>query len=104
MLAMETGRSRAGRQRAERRDARQRILDAASGLLEELPWHELRLEDLMAAAGLTRTAFYRHFDDRQALLMAMLEQISTDVSAAGATWKQGAGDDVAELRAGLSEL
>ena len=76
----------------------------ASGLLEDHPWHELRLEDVMAAAGLTRTAFYRHFDDRQALLMAMLDQVNAGASEAGTTWKQGTGDAVAELRAGLAEL
>ena len=95
---------RVGRQRRERRGARQRILDAASALLEEHRWHELRLEDLMSAAGLTRTAFYRHFDDRHALLMAMLGQVNNGVGSAGSAWKQGTGEAVDDLRAGLAEL
>jgi len=104
MLAMQTGDGQTGRQRRERRNARQRIVDAASGLLEEHRWHELRLEDLMAAAGLTRTAFYRHFDDRNALLLAMLEQVSIEAGSAGTSWKLGGGDPVTELRNGLAEL
>lgn len=58
----------------------------------------------MSAAGLSRTAFYRHFDDRHTLLLAMLEQVSVGVRETGRTWKAGAGGAVEELRAGLTEL
>ena len=95
---------RADRQRQLRRNARQRILDAASSLLEEHRWADLRLEDVMAGAGLSRTAFYRHFDDRHALLLAMLDEVRDRVGGTGLAWKNGVGDPVAALCTGLAEL
>ena len=91
-------------QRQQRRDSRTRILEAASGLLEERRWHELRLEDVMGAAGLSRTAFYRHFDDRDAMLLAMLDEVREHIGAAGPDWKNGVGDQAVALRTGLVEL
>lgn len=44
-------------------EARARILEAARELLCEQPFHELTVDTLMARAGLSRTVFYRHFDD-----------------------------------------
>lgn len=101
---MVTPSSRADRQRQQRRDARQRILEAASRLLEERRWTDLRLEDVMAAAGLSRTAFYRHFDDRHTLLLAMLEEVRDHVGETGIDWKTGTGDPVSALCVGLTEL
>lgn len=95
---------RRAEQRQQRADARQRILEAASVLLEERRWNELRLEDVMAAAGLSRTVFYRHFDDRATLLLAMLEEILHHIGATGMAWKQGVGEPVGALCTGLSEL
>ncbi len=101
---MVTSSGRADRQRQQRRDARQRILAAASGLLEEHRWTDLRLEDVMGAAGLSRTAFYRHFDDRHTLLLTMLAEVRDHVGGTGLDWKTGTGDPVRALCAGLGEL
>lgn len=101
---MATSTGRADRLRQRRRDARQRILEAASRLLEESRWTDLRLEDVMAAAGLSRTAFYRHFDNRHTLLLAMLDEVRDHIGDTGTAWKAGAGDPVVALRDGLGEL
>ena len=94
----------AARQRRERGDARRRILDAARELLEARSWHDVPLADVMAAAGLSRTAFYRHFEDRDQLLLALLEHAGLQLQDSGEAWKRGAGEPVAALRAGLAEL
>jgi len=101
---MVTPSSRADRQRQQRRDARKRILEAASRLLEERRWTDLRLEDVMGAAGLSRTAFYRHFDDRHTLLLAMLEEVRDHIGETGMAWKSGTGEPVSALCVGLTEL
>ena len=101
---MVTASGHADRQRRRRHDARQRILEAASRLLEEHRWSDVRLEDVMAAAGLSRTAFYRHFDDRHTLLLAMLGEVGEHVGATGTAWKAGVGDPVDSLCTGLAEL
>lgn len=90
--------------RRRRRDARRRILDSARRLLEERPWHAITLEEVMTDAALTRTTFYRHFDDRDLLLVALLEEIGAELDAAGEPWKRGAEDPIAELRANLRTL
>jgi len=60
---------------------------------------------VMAAAGLGRTAFYRHFGDRGGLLLALLEDVKAAVDDAGSTWKTTPSDDpVGDLRTGLAEL
>jgi AcrR family transcriptional regulator len=92
------------RHRRRRGTTRRRILDAALELLEARRWHDIRLEDVMIETGLTRTAFYRHFADREELLLALLEDAGVRLDAAGLAWKQGAGDPVEQLRAGLEEL
>jgi AcrR family transcriptional regulator len=52
--------------------ARQRILEAARRLLEDRPFGALTVGDVMAEAGLTRTIFYRLFDDLPAMAADLL--------------------------------
>jgi TetR/AcrR family transcriptional regulator, ethionamide resistance regulator len=92
------------RHRRRRLSTRGRILDAALALLEARPWHEISLEEIMRSAGLTRTAFYRHFDDREALLVALLEHIGVRLEQVPDAWRRAGGDPVTELRAAVSEL
>jgi TetR/AcrR family transcriptional regulator, ethionamide resistance regulator len=52
--------------------ARQRILEAARRLLADRPFGALTVGDVMAEAGLTRTIFYRLFDDLPAMAADLL--------------------------------
>ena len=90
--------------RPERKATRGRVLAACQELLEERAWTEIPLEEVMARAGLTRTAFYRHFEDREHLLLALLDELGITLNSAGAAWKTAAGDAVASLHHGLAEL
>lgn len=95
------------RRRAQRRDARRRLLDAAHGLLEERGWTDISLEDIAAAAQVARTAFYRHFEDRQHLLAAMLDDVGLELGHVADTWMidpDDSGDSVAQLHRSLSGL
>ena len=47
----------------------QRIVDAAAELVRERSFATLTVDELMAAAGIGRTLFYRHFDDLGDLLL-----------------------------------
>lgn len=89
--------------RTRRRDTRRRILDAAAELIESRPWHEIALEQVMAQADLTRTAFYRHFDERSDLLIALLEESGVGDDPAGALWRESE-DPVGSIRAGCEAL
>lgn len=67
------------RRRLQREEVRARILDAAAELLRERPYRELTVEQVMATAGLSRTIFYRHFDDLPHLVLRLLEEPSADL-------------------------
>jgi TetR/AcrR family transcriptional regulator, ethionamide resistance regulator len=93
------------RRRAHRRDARRRLLDAAHGLLEQQPWTEISLDDITSTAEVARTAFYRHFEDRQHLLMAMLDDVGLELDHVADDWMADSDDDPeAELRRSLKGL
>jgi AcrR family transcriptional regulator len=92
------------RRRENRRNARRRILDAAHALLERQAWAEISLDDITSAAEVARTAFYRHFDDRQHLLMAMLNDVGLELDHVADNWLADADDPVAELRRSLEAL
>jgi AcrR family transcriptional regulator len=90
--------------RSRRRDVRRRILDAAAELIEARPWREISLERIMAQAELSRTAFYRHFDERSDLLLALLQESGVGEDPAGAAWKQDVDDPVSAVRLGCKLL
>lgn len=93
-----------GRRRAQRRDARRRLLDAAHGLLEQRGWNDISLEDIAEAAQVARTAFYRHFEDRQHLLTAMLDDVGLELGHVADTWIAESDGSIEELRRSLSGL
>ncbi|MDW5598375.1 helix-turn-helix domain-containing protein [Conexibacter stalactiti] len=92
--------------RRRRSQARQRILAAARELLEQRPWSEISLEEIMRGAELTRTAFYRHFDDRQLLLLALVEELGSGFDGVAAPWTEvdAAADPARELGPALRAL
>jgi AcrR family transcriptional regulator len=64
---------------------RQLIVEAAGRLFGEHGYEGTRLEDIAVAAGVTKPVLYRHFDDKAALYLALLERHRDDLgSFAGA--------------------
>ena len=74
------------RVRAHRRANEQAILDATAALLNERPYRELAIEDVMSSAGLTRTAFYRYFPDLESVLLRLVEDIAEQLNTVTAGW------------------
>lgn len=58
---------------ARGRRSRARLLDAASGSFGEHGWARTRIADITLAAELSQGAFYRHFKDKNDILLAALE-------------------------------
>jgi AcrR family transcriptional regulator len=54
---------------------RQALLDSAQGLLVERGFHGTSLDDVAAAARLTKGAIYHHFSNKQALFEGVLERL-----------------------------
>jgi AcrR family transcriptional regulator len=81
------------RRREQRENTRREILAAADRFLRERPYRELSVDAVMEQTGLTRTAFYRHFDDVTQLVLRLLEDIGAELYAAAEKWLEGAVED-----------
>jgi AcrR family transcriptional regulator len=64
---------------ADRADERARIVEAAYRLLADSDGASVPITDVLAAAGMSTRAFYRHFDSKDALLLAMFRSDSERV-------------------------
>lgn len=72
--------------RIKREATRRAIMDALEALLATGSYQDVRVEDVMAAAGLTRTAFYRYFPDLESVLLALTEVIGEEFGEAANLW------------------
>jgi AcrR family transcriptional regulator len=68
--------------RRRRNEAREQILDVARQELKTKPFRDLSVDELMRATGLSRTAFYRYFPDREAVLVDLLEEVWSTLAEA----------------------
>ena len=59
------------RQQRQKQDSRDRILLAAKEVLSESGYAAMRVEDLIARAGVSRATFYKHFDGKFAIGRAL---------------------------------
>jgi len=59
--------------------ARAAILEAAEAVFSEQGIHRARMEDIATQAGVSVGTLYNYFEDRQALLSALLEQQGEDL-------------------------
>lgn len=93
------------RQRKQREGTRREILAAADRLLRERPFRELSVEIVMTETGLTRTAFYRHFDDVTELVLRLLDELGGELYPVAERWGARAGSEYpAAALDGLHEI
>lgn len=90
-MAVATQRARL---RGQRADTRRTILAAGDQLLRERPFRELSVEALMAQTSLTRTAFYRHFDDVTDVVLRLLDEVGQELMTIAERWSANAGADL----------
>ena len=83
------------RRREQREQTRREILAAADRFLREHPFRELSVDVVMAQTGLTRTAFYRHFEDVTELVLKLLEEVGGELRVIAIRWLETAADDFA---------
>jgi AcrR family transcriptional regulator len=78
------------RRRLAPQERRHLIVEAAGRLFGEHGYDGTRLDDVAAAAGVTKPVLYRHFADKTALYLALLERHREDLgSFAGAVPASG---------------
>jgi AcrR family transcriptional regulator len=71
-----------GRRERRKLEARERLLAAARGLIATQGAGELRIADLTAAADLGFGTFYNHFDSKEAIIAAVLEDVLSSAATA----------------------
>lgn len=76
------------RRRQQREETRRQILDAAQAFLRERSFRELSVDALMSRTGHTRTVFYRHFDDIPSLVLALMEEVGSELVEVAQSWAQ----------------
>lgn len=84
-------------------DRRLQLLSAAERLFAERGFLAVRLEDIGAAAGVSGPAIYRHFPNKESLLVELLVGISTRLLA-GARQVRTDGTDAASVLDGLIDF
>jgi AcrR family transcriptional regulator len=84
-------------------DRRSKLIAAAERLVAERGYLAVRLEDIGAAAGVSGPAIYRHFPNKEALLVELLVGISTRLLA-GATDVVARADDPSTALDGLIDF
>jgi AcrR family transcriptional regulator len=84
-------------------DRRSQLIAAAERLVAERGYLAVRLEDIGAAAGVSGPAIYRHFPNKEALLVELLVGISTRLLA-GATDVVARADDPSTALDGLIDF
>jgi AcrR family transcriptional regulator len=93
---MTSGVTERDRAKADRQAA---ILHEAARLFAERGYSGVSLEDLGAAVGVSGPAVYRHFENKQALLGAILVGVSARLRAGGRAVVEAGGSPAEQLRA-----
>lgn len=92
------------RRDARRRELAERILSAVEGLLSVEKFTALTVDQILAASGVSRTTFYRHFSDKTELLMAISEPVLDSINrAAMNAWRLDSDLTITRLERDIAE-
>lgn len=84
-------------------DRRDRILDAAAGLAARRGFHTIAMADIGAEAGIVGSGVYRHFANKDAILVALLDQVMDRLRSAATRIVEASPDPRATLSALLRD-
>ena len=76
---------------------RARILDAAFEFLWSRPFRDMTVNALMAEIPISRSAFYKYFEDVHGLMGALLIRLESEILEGASPWFSDGGDPVALL-------
>ncbi|GAB3071114.1 TetR/AcrR family transcriptional regulator [Nocardioides zeae] len=87
-------------QRTRDPDRREKILEAAAGLLADNGYHAVSMAEIGERAGIVGSGIYRHFGSKAAILVELFERVIDDLLEQGRAAVEGTTD----LAAALDEL
>jgi AcrR family transcriptional regulator len=94
-MTVSAGLTEAGGRGAERK---RRILSVAAELVAARGYHDVGMSDIGAAAGVTGSAIYRHFDGKSAVLVALFDGVLDNLTREAAEIVQAPGEPIDTLR------
>jgi TetR/AcrR family transcriptional regulator, ethionamide resistance regulator len=80
------------------------ILAAAREALAEVPFRELRMDEIARRAFVSRTTVYFYFENKRAVVDRLIQSAFADMRAAAAPYLDGAGEPRLELRLALTRV
>ncbi|MEA2347750.1 MAG: TetR/AcrR family transcriptional regulator, ethionamide resistance regulator [Thermoleophilaceae bacterium] len=83
-------------------ETRGQIIQAALAFLRENSYREISVELLMTQTGHSRTVFYKHFDDVPSLMLALIQEVGTELLDVAKEWAQTERVSADEARARLA--
>jgi AcrR family transcriptional regulator len=87
LLAMDSAASSSRRRTPRKGDlTEQRLLEQAERLLAQRPLNSIAIDEIAAAAGISRSSFYFYFTSREGLLRTLGQQAQEEVFAAAERW------------------
>jgi len=79
---------------------RAHLIEVATGLFAQRGYDGTSIEAVLAESGASRGSLYHHFPGKEALFVAVLENVGAQIAAQVTGAMRDTGDPVAELRAG----
>lgn len=92
---------RSSRVRRRHDEVRETVRDAMLELIEQAPYNDLTVDEIARAAGLSRSAFYFYFRDKQDLLVAAAATLTDDLYREAERWWLGEGEPRERVRAAV---
>jgi AcrR family transcriptional regulator len=87
-----------GTRRERRQRAREKVIASALKLAEKGSFRDLTVDGIARSAGLSRSAFYTHFQDKQELLLVAVEEASEQLHEMADRWWHGVGPPAERVR------
>jgi TetR/AcrR family transcriptional regulator, ethionamide resistance regulator len=84
--------------RERRRKARERVIATALRLAEKGSFRDLTVDEIARSSGISRSAFYTHFEDKQGLLLVAVEEVSAELYEMAERWWRGVGPPAERVR------
>jgi AcrR family transcriptional regulator len=79
-------------------DRKRRILSVAAELVAARGYHDVGMSDIGAAAGVTGSAIYRHFDGKSAVLVALFDRVIDNLTHEASEIVEAPGEPIDILR------
>jgi AcrR family transcriptional regulator len=80
------------------------ILDAALDFVWSHPFRDLTVNKLTETTGITRSVFYRYFDDIHDLMKTLLDMLAGEIFSGVGPWLEGTGDPVSLMNETITGL